>query len=301
MKQERAVGGPVARSSVTVRALRSLPTTQPGDARERDADRMARDAMRGADDVVRAGGGSAHVGAMPGPERRFFEGRFGHEFSQIRIHADDDAARTAAAVGARAFTVGQDLYFGAGQYQPGSSSGRRLIAHELAHAVQQGDAPPALARVSWGEKWDAFWSAGPIDARRAKKLADEALARAQVVGREMGLPRSALHNGPPDAWRHCYWNCRMTEVIGEEDAKDIADGHEANGDNDVAERMMDLWNNEEGRACSGDCDTCCQGKLDAGNLWVIDPTDGKVMKSFRVPRTGAGAAEGGEYQKGYTY
>ncbi|MBE0523838.1 MAG: DUF4157 domain-containing protein [Methanosarcinales archaeon] len=70
-------------------------------------------------------------------ERGFFEPRFGHDFSQVRLHTDTRAAETAQAVNARAYTVGQDVVFGTGQYVPGISEGRRILAHELTHVVQQ--------------------------------------------------------------------------------------------------------------------------------------------------------------------
>lgn len=78
--------------------------------------------------------------------RAFMEPRFGHDFSQVRIHADARAADSARAVDALAYTVGQDVVFGAGLYQPGGREGRRLLAHELAHTLQQGDVgrPAAL-------------------------------------------------------------------------------------------------------------------------------------------------------------
>jgi len=69
--------------------------------------------------------------------RAFFEPRFGHDFSQVRIHADSKAAESARSVNALAFTVGRDVVFGAGQYAPETSTGQRLLAHELTHTVQQ--------------------------------------------------------------------------------------------------------------------------------------------------------------------
>jgi hypothetical protein len=72
--------------------------------------------------------------------RRFMEPRFGRDFGQVRVHADARAAESAEAVNARAFTTGQDVVFGAGQYQPGTDTGRQLLAHELSHTVQQGPA-----------------------------------------------------------------------------------------------------------------------------------------------------------------
>lgn len=69
--------------------------------------------------------------------RAFFEPRFGHDFSRVRVHADARAAESAWAVNALAYTVGQDVVFGFGQYAPKSSAGGRLLAHELMHVVQQ--------------------------------------------------------------------------------------------------------------------------------------------------------------------
>src|SRR5262249_19476915 len=69
--------------------------------------------------------------------RAYMEPRFGHDFSQVRIHSNGLAAESARAVNAAAYTVGQDLVFGAGKYRPGTPVGQRLIAHELAHTVQQ--------------------------------------------------------------------------------------------------------------------------------------------------------------------
>lgn len=70
--------------------------------------------------------------------RAFMESRFGHDFSRVRVHTDAKAAESARAVNARAYTVGRDVVFGEGGYAPDTSDGRRLMAHELAHVVQQG-------------------------------------------------------------------------------------------------------------------------------------------------------------------
>jgi hypothetical protein len=74
---------------------------------------------------------------LSGETRRYFEPRFGYDFSKVRIHADGEAARSAHAIQSRAYTLGRDIVFGAGEYAPAISEGRRLIAHELAHVVQQ--------------------------------------------------------------------------------------------------------------------------------------------------------------------
>lgn len=69
--------------------------------------------------------------------RTLMESRFGHDFSRVRVHADTQAAESARAVNAQAYTVGSQIVFGAGQYAPVMSEGRQLLAHELAHVVQQ--------------------------------------------------------------------------------------------------------------------------------------------------------------------
>ncbi|MEA3051430.1 MAG: hypothetical protein QOG72_333 [Sphingomonadales bacterium] len=79
----------------------------------------------------------------------FMGRRLGADFSDVRIHTDSDAAASATAVKARAYTVGRDLVFGSGEFEPNSRAGRHLLAHELAHVVQQSaDSAPNLRRVA---------------------------------------------------------------------------------------------------------------------------------------------------------
>src|SRR5689334_21018292 len=82
--------------------------------------------------------------------RTFMEPRFGHDFSGVRVHTDARAAESARAVGALAYTVGQDIVFGAGQYAPSTSAGQRLVAHELTHVAQQSSGPPSLQPLTLG-------------------------------------------------------------------------------------------------------------------------------------------------------
>lgn len=65
------------------------------------------------------------------------ERRLGHDFSRVRVHTDSRAVESARSLGARAYTVGSDVVFGAGEYAPSATEGRRLLAHELTHVVQQ--------------------------------------------------------------------------------------------------------------------------------------------------------------------
>ena len=72
--------------------------------------------------------------------RQDMEQRFGHDFSRVRVHSGAAAEQSAQDVNAKAYTVGHNIVFGAGQFAPGTHEGRRLIAHELAHVVQQSGA-----------------------------------------------------------------------------------------------------------------------------------------------------------------
>jgi hypothetical protein len=90
--------------------------------------------------------------------RRFGELSLGEDFSGVRVHADDRAATAASALAARAFTTGSHIVFARGEYAPTSQAGRRLLAHELTHVVQQGlSAPSATPSVS---EPDDAWERG---------------------------------------------------------------------------------------------------------------------------------------------
>ncbi len=82
------------------------------------------------------------------PIRRLLNSAFKHDFSQVRVHTDAGAAASARALGARAFTRGNDIVFGSAEYRPHTPPGLRLLAHELAHVVQQGAQPSGNVHAS---------------------------------------------------------------------------------------------------------------------------------------------------------
>ena len=94
-------------------------------------------------DVLRS-----HGSPLDSSARTFFESRFGQDFSNVRVHTDARAAESALSVNALAYTVGSDIVLGAGQYSPQTDAGRRLLAHELTHVVQQRGAHAQLQSLS---------------------------------------------------------------------------------------------------------------------------------------------------------
>jgi len=128
------------------RSLDALPLTRAGDKHEREADQAAERVMNNqpATDLLPDRGqdhstpGATASGKPLDPgTRTLMEARLGHDFSHVRVHTDAQAAASAQNVNARAYTVGSDIVFGKGQYHPSTDASQRLIAHELAHVVQQ--------------------------------------------------------------------------------------------------------------------------------------------------------------------
>ena len=100
--------------------------------------------------------------------RQDMEKRFGHDFSQVRVHSGEAAEQSARDVNAKAYTVGHDIVWGAGRFAPGTHEGRRLIAHELTHVVQQSGSDGIRAGQSNGK-----WGLSPIYASSNKLRLDD--------------------------------------------------------------------------------------------------------------------------------
>ena len=85
---------------------------------------------------------------LAAPARAYFEPRFGRDFSEVRAHTDEQAAQSSEAIQARAYTAGNDIVFGRGQFSTSTSEGRKLLAHELTHVVQQSGPDTTPRRIS---------------------------------------------------------------------------------------------------------------------------------------------------------
>jgi hypothetical protein len=134
-------------------------------------------------DVVGSGGGSP----LDASTRSFMESRLGHNFGDVRVHTDGKAADSARAVNAHAYTVGHNVVFQRDAYAPETDTGRRMLAHELTHVVQQRSGPvdgtPAAGGIKISDPSDRF-------EREAERTADQVMA---------AQPPDAAPRGPTTA------------------------------------------------------------------------------------------------------
>ncbi|MFI5101922.1 MAG: DUF4157 domain-containing protein [Terriglobales bacterium] len=168
-----------------------LRSGQVDDPREREADEMA-DRVLSQDPVVGPlpTGKSARSATVPGlgepldpPARRFMESRFNQDFSRVTVHRDAAAAQITNRRQALAVTSGSEIHFAADGYAPNSISGRAILAHELAHVVQNRNTPPSAAIPSLeaeAEQASARAIAGrSVEIRHGSPHAELAMTRAQ--------------------------------------------------------------------------------------------------------------------------
>jgi hypothetical protein len=181
-----ALGPTNPRPDLTARPVARLQrcggtTCPPGTCGHDDEPKVARFATGSGPGRAPAIVGS--VLAAPGrplapPVRTTMEAHFGHDFSRVRIHTDPTAARSARAVHALAYTVGSDIAFDAGRYAPDTAAGRRLLAHELAHVVQQRSTAPAdLAGLSVSEATEPAEAEAASAAGQASDRGDRSIER----------------------------------------------------------------------------------------------------------------------------
>jgi uncharacterized protein DUF4157 len=171
-----ACGGGCSSCKTSPPTLGGLQISEPGDTHEREADAVADHVMRMSDGsaasshtpregssasrpwtpsgvknsaptdlssiITRGTSGGGHP--LDLSTRMFMESRFGRDFGDVRIHTDNGAAASARAVSAVAYTIGNRIVFGAGHYSPHTTPGRRLLAHELTHTIQQSNSSRLL-------------------------------------------------------------------------------------------------------------------------------------------------------------
>ena len=170
-------------------ASAGLTVGPPSDLYEREADHMSEQVMR-----------------MPATGRTSLPAPFaGYDFSQVRVHTDAHAAISAQAMQAKAYTVGRDITFGAGRYKPETAEGKRLIAHELTHVIQQQSAGNGSLFMQRQEEEkppdpkDPFKDEGkqkhPFD---EDDINDQVKFKSFSCGMETGSPKCCLDLGTGD-------------------------------------------------------------------------------------------------------
>ncbi len=174
-----------------------------------------------------SGGGQA----LPAGLNQFFSSRIGYAFDSVKIHTDAKAAQSARSIHARAYTYGGHIAFAPGQYQPDTQEGRKLIAHELTHVVQQrsGSLSPALQRAP--DKKDELQKGFKISIKKGDKdwtdaeiaILNSALSR--LAGDEKSVVRD---------YQFIRWSTKEARAKGDPSYKDPA------GDDECALHEMDL-------------------------------------------------------------
>jgi len=203
-------------------------------------------------DVLRAGGQP-----LDSTARAFMEPRFGHDFSRVRVHTDAKAAKSARAVNALAYTVGRDVVFDTGQYNPSSAAGRQVLAHELTHVIQQeGQTGSAGGHLAVGAATNEYEA-------EAERIAGLATTGARPFARAIAPTAMTLQRKCVDGqWETEYDGCSVpwiaAAVLGFGEANDPAIGFHSPG-NPTGERKDTRFAIPETR--TGACDrhdTCYQ-------------------------------------------
>jgi hypothetical protein len=163
---------------------------------ERDDNGVAADAD---EHLARAASGTG--APLPDLLRAQFEGSLGADLSGVRVHTDATSQAAAQSVGARAYTVGNDIHFNAGQFDPSSSGGQHLLAHEVAHTVQQRGGAGVQHKLEVGRVDDPLESEADSAADAMVTGAPAHVSASGVIGRKVQreeLPPIEIHGGVED-------------------------------------------------------------------------------------------------------
>jgi hypothetical protein len=150
--------------------------------------------------------------------RAFMEERFGMDFSGVRIHTGQEAHLAARVLRADAFAIGNHIFFAEGQFDPGSTGGKALLAHELTHVVQQGNAPVSLhspgaslqASAGLEAEADAMAqrvSTGPALTPAASRVAEPGRSRPAPVSAPLGFLLRGSWRRPGQGLLDCINEC----------------------------------------------------------------------------------------------
>ncbi len=137
---------------------------------------------------------------LPAPARGFFEQRLDYDFGGVRVHHGPDASESALSLGARAYTYGRDIVFGAGEYSPGSGQAKQLLAHELAHVVQQGAGHALVQRSPLSDSVKDAWTAEPKIEALLARLSQDDVQKTQADAEVDNEIKLILADHPDELW-----------------------------------------------------------------------------------------------------
>ena len=172
-------------------------------------------------DVIGKGGGSS----LDAGVRDQMESKMGHDFSDVKVHTGSEAANASKSVQAQAFTVGNEIVFNEGKYNPGSPDGQRTIAHELTHVVQQRngsvDGTPREGGISVSDPADRY-------EQEAEATADHVMSDGGGhEGHDHGAPAAAGVQREADEDAAAVQTLHDDTAVQRDEAKDDDEGHEA--------------------------------------------------------------------------
>lgn len=248
---------PASRAALPGYLQARLRLSQPGDALEQEAERAAEAVARGeAPDVgpgapatlARSGAGESalppaleqriearrgHGAPLAAPLRTDLEARFGSDFGAVRTHTGAEAASLSRALDAQAFTSGSDIFFDAGRYAPQAPEGRTLLAHELAHVVQQGASPAAARQVQRakgdggsGTKTKGKKPASAVRLDGQRVIIPELKISAKKAGRRKPAyaANTELRKGPRNTKQRALWGQSLKPGVAAGLEKDVKSG-----------------------------------------------------------------------------
>ena len=295
-----------------------LKVNEPRDVYEQEADRIASQvlaapthpAVSGAPPRIQrfTGQSSASAGMAPASVdrvlassgrplepalRQDMEKRFGHDFSRVRVHFGAAPEKSAQEVNANAYTAGHNIVFASGQYAPGSSEGRRLIAHELAHVVQQGGGSrkPGEARLSLSASPVGYVQRDPPQIPEFSKSTEDQIDALMEEHRTLSrVNAERAVQGPPGAVPQASGKggTRVTGT-GSGNQPKVADIEfrkpSARGSSVVLRREVKTWEGNQGKFNEAVGDSLAKLKAGGGGellVQVPEGTDGRaVVQRFK--------------------
>jgi pyrrolidone-carboxylate peptidase len=215
--------------------------------------------------------------ALDSMTRAQMESQFGHDFSRVRVHTDNTAAESARSLNALAYTVGSDVVFGSGLYHPASIEGRRLLAHELTHVVQQASGLRASSSIS---SIDPHPHA-EAQARRAGESAEHQASEAPSrIGRSV-LQRAPAGGGKKAATPH------ITQIVVDQNVKQTVTATFSDGS-----VTSDECSTGKGHCCFDDTAGAAEGGACSAALSTQTDNNctpiGDFVVTAKIPKTSGG-------------